>query len=105
LETIKSSGTFAIVLFSWNTIIIMPVIEEIIYRWLTYIPLYRKVGRYPAMLISAMIWSYVHFQPTLGSIGIFIIGIVLVWAYDKSGSLVYPVLLHIYKNSWILVHY
>lgn len=106
LELIKSMGPKAFILFGFVTIILAPMVEEIIYRGLLYVPLHRKIGKYGAIILSALVWSYGHHFPSLLTIiGTFIIGLILGWLYDRSGSLVPPIIFHMFKNSWILVYY
>jgi len=106
LELIKSMRPKTFVLFGFVTIILAPIVEEIVYRGLLYVPLHRKIGRYGAIILSALVWSYVHHFPSLlAIIGTFIFGLILGWLYDRSGSLVPPIIFHAFKNSWILVYY
>ncbi len=102
-----SSGTF--VLFLVNTIILAPIIEEFIFRGLLYVPIYRKLGRIPAMILTAFIFSMSHFlvfiESVPGAISQFLMGLFLVWLYDRKGTLVYPVVSHAFINIWVLFAY
>jgi membrane protease YdiL (CAAX protease family) len=106
LELIKSMRPKTFILFGFVTIILAPIVEEIVYRGLLYVPLHRKIGRYGAIIVSAIVWSFGHHFPSLSTIGgTFIIGLILGWLYDKNGSLLPPIIFHMFKNSWILVYY
>lgn len=109
METIKLLDTKHIILFSFVTIVVAPIVEESIFRGLLYAPLYRKVGRRLAIILSSLIWAYIHFDvlyPSIqiGIVGIFVIGVFLAWLYDRSGSLIHPIVFHMFKNSWILLY-
>lgn len=105
LEVLKSMDTKRFILYSLVTIVVAPIVEETIFRGLIYAPLYRKVGRCLAIILSSLIWTHVHFQPLLQSIGIFVIGVILAWLYDRRGSLLHPIVFHMFRNSWGLIYY
>jgi membrane protease YdiL (CAAX protease family) len=103
---IKSMDIPHFILFSLVTIIVSPIGEEIVSRGLIYVPLYRKLGRYLAIILSSLIFAHAHFfEALLPSFGIFIKGLIFGWLYDRSGSLIHPIILHIFINSWVLVYY
>lgn len=110
ISDIKLLDTRSIILFSFIAIIVAPIVEEVIFRGLLYSPLYRKTGRYPAIILSSLIWTYGHsleIYPniTIFGFGIFIIGIILAWLYDRSGSLLTPIIVHMFQNSWFLLYF
>lgn len=104
LEYIKSLnvGQFALVYF--DTIILAPILEESLCRGLIYGPLYRKVGRGFAMVLSSLIWAIGHFESLLPSIGLLMVGIFMAWLYDRRGSLLHPIIFHMFKNSWLILY-
>ena len=110
LEDIKSMDVKHTILFSFVTIVLGPIVEESVFRGLIYPPLYRKVGRRFAIVLTSLIWTYGHFEALYPSIqlsivGIFIKGVFLAWLYDRSGSLIHPLVLHMFINSWVVVYY
>lgn len=105
LAVVETMDNKNFLLFCLNTIIFLPIVEEGMFRGLIYTPLYRKLGRCTAIVLSSLIWAHGHFYPLLASIGIFINGLILVWLYDRSGSLVHPLIFHMFTNSWIVVHW
>lgn len=109
LIDVKLLDTQSIILFSFIAIVVAPIVEEVIFRGLLYGPLYRKTGRYSAIILSSLIWTYGHsleIYPsiTIFAFGIFIIGIILAWLYDRSGSLLTPIIVHMFQNSWLIVY-
>ena len=105
LQILKSMGAKEFMLSSFLTIIIAPITEEAIFRGLLYSPLYRKVGKKLAIVLTAFLWSHVHFLPLLPSIGLFIIGLILALLFARSSSLIHPIVFHMFKNGWILVYH
>jgi CAAX protease family protein len=109
ISHMRSLDTLHIILLLFVAIVVAPIVEEVIFRGLLYNPLYRKTGRYPAIILSSLIWTYGHYLETYPSItifafGIFIGGIILAWLYDKSGSLLPPIIVHMFQNSWLLIY-
>jgi hypothetical protein len=106
IEVIKSMEPKTFILFGFVCLILAPAVEEIVYRGLLYVPLHRKLGKYGAILLSSLLWSYGHHSSSpSATIGTFIIGLILGWLYERSGSLIPPMVFHAFKNSWILVYY
>lgn len=101
---LKSMGAGNIFILILLNIVIAPAIEEIIFRGFLYVPMYRKVGRNIALILSSFLWAHSHFSTLVHGIGIFILGIIFGLVYDKYGSLIYPMLFHGFKNSWILIY-
>jgi len=104
INAIKSMSINSIVILFFVNVIVGPILEESIFRGLLYVPLYRKVGRRFALIISSMIWTHSHFSSMTHSIGIFLFGIILGILYEKSGSLVPSIVLHMYRNSWVMIY-
>lgn len=106
LAVLKSMSISHFVLFSINTILLVPIVEEAVFRGLIYIPLYRKLGRNVAMLSSSLLFTYSHFaimtQNFVGSIVIFLKGLFLVWLYDRKATLIYPIVFHAFLNIWFI---
>jgi uncharacterized protein len=97
-----SAGLKHFLVYSLNTVIVHPILEESVFRGLLYTPLYKKVGKLIAVVLCSMTWAFVHFhfQSIFPFIGTFLQGVLLGWLYIKSGSLLQPILLHMFLNSW-----
>ena len=104
-EAIRSMG------FRWAAVafcLSAPVGEEVIYRGILYPALREKFGAAKAILISAAIFAVMHnilamrlFPPVSQFIG----GLIFAYAYEKSNSLVYPVVYHACGNGLLFVAY
>jgi membrane protease YdiL (CAAX protease family) len=104
VDYVKGMDWHHVALFSVVSIVVAPVVEEIVFRGLLYVPLYRKVGRGLAIIMTSLIWTQIHFEDLPTSVGIFIMGLILGWLYDRTGSLLTTIVLHSFKNSWILFY-
>ncbi|WP_407311047.1 CPBP family intramembrane glutamic endopeptidase [Desulfosporosinus sp. SB140] len=77
--------------------VLAPVIEETLFRGLIFGSLRTYCGKWTAAVISAAIFSGLHFQ-AYGFFPRFILGIVLVYLFDKYKSLYPSVALHSLNN-------
>jgi membrane protease YdiL (CAAX protease family) len=74
-----------------------PIIEEMIFRGMLLSILARSLSRWPAILVSAAVFSAVHlFDPNAIAVipGLFLLGIALGWAAMKRGDLSLAIALH-----------
>ena len=73
--------------------ILTPVLEELLFRGVIYkrLKMYYEVT--VAAYIAAIIFAIAHFNLIQG-IYAFIVGIVLMYVYEKSGNLVAPIVMH-----------
>jgi membrane protease YdiL (CAAX protease family) len=74
-----------------------PVIEEIFFRGFTYKAFRAKMGVRWALVISALIFAALHMN-LIAFIPIFILGIFLGYLYEKTGSLVPSMTVHMLHN-------
>lgn len=90
---------------TWYTLILnlllagvfAPLVEETLFRGVIFGSLQAYFGKWTAATISAVIFSALHFQ-AYGFFPRFILGIVLVYLYDKYKSLYPSVALHALNN-------
>jgi len=90
------------------TVFLVPITEETLYRGLLFQGLQRK-SRVFAYLISVMAFAWIHVMGYIGRFdGITLLlcfvqylpaGIVLAWAYEKSDTIITPILIHIIINQ------
>ena len=89
------------------TVLLVPITEETLYRGLLFQTLQRK-NRFVAYILSVFVFSMIHI---IGYIGMFDFctlalcfaqylpaGIALAWAYEKSYTILTPILIHIIIN-------
>lgn len=104
LKALKSMDTKNIIADLLSGLIVGPILEEIIYRGILYVPLYRKVGKHLAMILTSFAWTFGHFYDFTTSIGVFILGLFLAWLYNRSGSLLHPIIFHMFRNNWLIYY-
>jgi len=82
-------------------IAIGPIAEEVFFRGFVYPNFRKKSGVIWAMILSSACFSIMHQGDSYWST--FIIGIILCIAYEKSGSLLAPIIGHIFINAFICI--
>ncbi|MFC1666854.1 lysostaphin resistance A-like protein [Candidatus Omnitrophota bacterium] len=78
-----------------------PIIEEMFFRGFMYSAIKKYLGILGAAFLSACIFSVLHTN-IVGFLPIMILGIVLAYLYETTGSLVAPIAVHILHNSIIV---
>ncbi|WP_432381902.1 CPBP family intramembrane glutamic endopeptidase [Duganella sp. P38] len=81
-------------------VIAAPLCEEFIFRGLIYGGLRRSMSAAQAMLMSAAIFAVVH--PPLSMLPVFILGLCAAWTYERSNTLLAPMLVHATYNAMVL---
>jgi hypothetical protein len=88
----------------WYLMIIImgPVTEEVFFRGYIYPAFRRKAGIIWAMMFSSACFFIFHRSETLW-FNAFVIGIILCFIYEKSGSLIATIMGHIFSNAFICI--
>jgi len=105
---VMDSVTQNFTLMSIGTIILAPVVEEVLYRGVIFGGMYRK-NPVLAYIMSTVIFSlihiigYIHLYEPIALLCSFLVylpaGLCLAWSYEKSGSIIAPILIHIAVNQ------
>ncbi|NQT22555.1 MAG: CPBP family intramembrane metalloprotease [Candidatus Omnitrophica bacterium] len=74
-----------------------PIMEEIFFRGFMYSALKKHIGILWSCLVTALIFSFLHAH-LVGIAPIMVLGILLAYLYEKTGSLVSSVTVHITHN-------
>ena len=82
----------------FTTIILSPIIEEILFRVIIYATLKNYIGIFLSSLISSIIFSFVHYN-LYSFFSLFFLGIILCLIYEKYGSVKYVILCHSIFNA------
>jgi hypothetical protein len=78
--------------------VVAPVAEEVFFRGFLYAGMRDRWGMVWGLVISSVIFSVVHVVPGV-LVPIFLIGVVLAYAYERTDSLWLPIALHSALNS------
>lgn len=72
---------------------IAPLSEELIFRGYLYGVLRQHVGSLKATLITSLLFASIHQHPSILP-GLFLLAVGLSWAYESTGCLLVPILMH-----------
>lgn len=89
------------ILFIVSVCAIAPVCEEMIFRGVLYRGMRDMAGKAPAVVGSALLFTAIHLTPT-HVMGIFTVGCVLALLYERTGTIVAPMVLHAAHNTLAL---
>jgi ABC-2 type transport system permease protein len=78
-------------------VIAAPIFEEFIFRGLIFGGLRRSFSLWPAALVSAGLFAIMH--PALSLVPVFVMGAAAALVYDRTRSLLAPMLLHAVYNA------
>jgi len=78
-----------------------PIIEEIFFRGFCYPALRKKVGPFKSAVSVSIIFAWLHMN-MIGFLPIFLLGLLLVYLYEKTNSLVASIVVHVIHNSAVL---
>ncbi len=90
-----------IIFFSLFVSVFAPIVEEIFFRGFFYSALRSRAGPLKAAFFVSFIFALLHMNMT-GFLPIFILGLLLAYLYEKTGSLIAPIAVHILHNSIVL---
>jgi membrane protease YdiL (CAAX protease family) len=98
LEDLKNASTAVKCFLVFSTLLVVPVFEELLFRGLMQSVLTAYLEKpWPAIGITSVMFAAMH--PGTHFLGIFALSCCLGYAYEKSGSLLRSILIHIYFNS------
>lgn len=98
LNAIGSSDAVAFIIFIIALGVMPAIFEETLFRGFLYPALRWKFGPMAAMCISALAFSLIHLDFGAAS-QLFVLGFMFAFAYEKTGSLVPPMVAHCLWNS------
>jgi hypothetical protein len=83
--------------------VIAPLVEEPIYRLALCVPLVAIIGYWPTIVVSGAVFALLHHRYGNLSPENALAGLLLGWAYLRSGSLALPILLHSVGNALVFL--
>lgn len=100
VEAFRMSGSPAFrLMLGFTAVIIAPLTEELLFRGFLYGVIKRSTDRWFAAVFTAVIFAIVHFH--VGSVPqLFMLGLGLAIAYERSGCLLVPIFMHAMFNGW-----
>ena len=78
--------------------LLVPITEELIFRGLIFKFIRQHKGFIFSVIVSSLVFSVLHFSLEMLPFT-FVLGVVTAFAFEKTNSLVYPILIHILVNN------
>jgi len=75
-----------------------PIAEELFFRGIVFNAWLREAGRVPAYIGSAALFALIHLS-LASLLPIFLLGLALAWAYERTGTLLVPIVMHATVNA------
>jgi uncharacterized protein len=82
-------------------VVMAPLVEEVVFRGVLFQGMKRRVGLWPAAVVSSLLFAVVHVevQQPIYSSGFVLLGILFAWTLHRFGSLVVPLVAHATFNA------
>jgi len=81
--------------------IVGPIFEEIFFRGFVYSAFKKKIGVLGAIFTSSLLFSLLHTN-VIGLLPIMVLGILLTYLYERTGSLIPSIVVHIIHNTGMM---
>jgi membrane protease YdiL (CAAX protease family) len=100
LSAVFISFSFYQAFFIWaecavSLLVVVPIVEEAIYRGILYSPYRKKYGAFAANLITSTIFAAAHDRDSIGAYVVLVaMGSLFAVLYEKKESLLYPIIAH-----------
>ncbi len=94
----RTENTGALILLVLLAVVIAPISEEWLFRANIYRFLKGRISPVFAMTVSSLLFALIHFN-LKAFLPLFIVGILLCRAYEKSGRLMVPIVFHACFNA------
>jgi len=79
-------------------VVIAPIAEELFFRGIVFNAWLRETGRVPAYVGSAALFALIHLS-LASLLPIFLLGLALAWVYERTGTLLAPIVMHATVNG------
>ena len=91
----------------WRTVlavsVIAPIGEEILFRGYIYPAMKRVIGALPAAFLAALLFAAIH-NSAAGMATLTVLALALTVAYERTGSIIVPMVMHALFNSTSLLY-
>ena len=85
------------------TVVLAPVFEELIFRGVLYGSLRARLGVWPSIFISALVFALAHGYSTVGFGSVFLSGALWAWSYERTRSLLPGTIAHVANNAAVSI--
>ena len=98
----EEQRVFVLIILTLFVVAIGPIIEEIFFRGFLYSAFKKRFSAFSGMLLTSLIFAGLHMN-ALGFLPILALAFVLVYMFEKTGSLVPSIIIHCAHNGMIVI--
>ncbi len=99
-EAIKNDNVFFVLLFLLFSVVLCPIVEELLFRGCIFRVLKHRSNFFVATLISALSFALLHLVGShVQFIRILLVSLILTFVYEYSGNIRSPIISHILGNG------
>lgn len=85
------------------TVVVAPLAEEVLFRGVLFRAMAARLGLWVGAVLSSAVFAVIHFEilfsQPIALAGLFVVGLLLAFAYHLTGSIVVPILGHAVFNA------
>ena len=101
---VESDSLLGVALISISAVLVAPILEEAIFRGIFQSVLVETLGesrRWSVVIVVSFMFAFIHLQTAPWQVipGLFVLGVILGWLYERSGSLLPSILVHMGFNA------
>jgi membrane protease YdiL (CAAX protease family) len=82
-------------------VVVAPVSEELLFRGVLFGALRERYGFWSSALTSGILFGLIHMS-LVYVLPLSLLGVILAWLYERTGSLWPPIVLHVTQNALVL---
>ncbi len=106
LDELTRGGASTVLAFV-AAVVLAPIAEELLFRGLLFRALLQRRSVHVAALVSSLVFAVVHIDVAVSQpialVGLTLVGVALAYAYERTGSLLVPIVGHAAFNGITLV--
>lgn len=97
VDQVFGGGLAGMLLAFALTVVVAPIVEELVFRGFVYPAIRKKIGAWPSIAFTGALFGLIHLDFYL-FLPLAVIGFALGWLYEKTDSIGPPILLHAINN-------
>ena len=98
-HTVSAGGPHELAMFVVLTVVVAPVVEEVLFRGLLYLPLRAALGPVSAALGVSLLFAFIHLPALVALVPTFLLAVLLTWLMERTRTLWAPIVGHMLFNS------
>ncbi|EIQ00609.1 putative metal-dependent membrane protease [Opitutaceae bacterium TAV1] len=94
----KGGSPLLVVAMTFFAVVVAPLTEELVFRAGLFRFLHRRMAPWAAMLVTSVVFASLHNMNVAALVPLCVLGMVLAFAYERTGNILVPVIAHALFN-------